>query len=182
MKKILIIIGSFRQGSFNKTAAKYIQEQFINQNFNSKILNYDNVPFFNQDIEFPPPQSVSLVRQEIKNSDLVWIVTPEYNGSIPGILKNLLDWISRPIISGEYGIPDIIKNKKVAITSISGSSAGKTVIKNMYELLQKMKMIPLDKTLGLSIPSETFKTGKFQIDFAQRKLLDEQIKSALHFL
>ena len=145
MKKILIIIGSFRQGSFNKTAAKYIQEQFINQNFNSKILNYDNVPFFNQDIEFPPPQSVSLVRQEIKNSDLVWIVTPEYNGSIPGILKNLLDWISRPIISGEYGIP-------------------------------------LDKTLGLSIPSETFKTGKFQIDSVQRKLLDEQIKSALHFL
>lgn len=51
----------------------------------------------NQDLEVPVQPSVEMVRKEVKEADALWIFTPEYNFSFPGVLRNLLDWLSRPM-------------------------------------------------------------------------------------
>lgn len=66
---------------------------------NVEFLNYRDVPLLEQDTEFPAPQSVKDVREQVGKADAVWVVSPEYNGSYPAVLKNLLDWLS-PSISG----------------------------------------------------------------------------------
>ena len=96
MKKILFILGSLREKSFNKQVARYV-ETLLEGKAEVKWLNYTDVPFVNQDIEFPTPQPVARVRKDVLDSDALWVFTPEYNYSYPGIVKNLFDWLSRPM-------------------------------------------------------------------------------------
>lgn len=94
MLKIVAIVGSIRKDSYNKQLAYTIQERYVNK-FDLEILDIGELPFFNQDIENDPPESVSDFKKKINDADGVIIVTPEYNWSIPGVLKNALDWLSR---------------------------------------------------------------------------------------
>ena len=96
MKKILIIVGSFRKNSFNTQLAKAV-EKILENKADVSYLEYADVPFFNQDFEFPTPESVLKARSQVMDADGLWIFTPEYNYQIPGVLKNLLDWLSRPV-------------------------------------------------------------------------------------
>lgn len=92
--KIVAIVGSIRKDSYNKQLAYTIQERYVNK-FDLEILDLGELPFYNQDIENDPPESVRDFKKKIKDADGVIIVTPEYNWSIPGVLKNALDWLSR---------------------------------------------------------------------------------------
>ena len=95
MKKVLLIVGSLRKESFNLQLAK-LAEEMLKDKTQVSILYYADLPFMNQDMEFPAPESVARVRQEVLAADGIWIFSPEYNYQIPGVLKNLLDWLSRP--------------------------------------------------------------------------------------
>ena len=64
------------------------------------FLDYADIPYRNQDMEFPTPGEILRVRDEVSKADGIWIFTPEYNHSYPGGLKNLLDWLSRPVKKG----------------------------------------------------------------------------------
>ena len=88
MPKVLMIIGSLRKGSFNRRMAGEIQK-LIGDRADVTILEYADIPYMNQDIEFPAPAEVARVRKEVQDADALWICTPEYNGNIPGVLKNL---------------------------------------------------------------------------------------------
>ena len=94
--KIVGIVGSFKKDSLNLKLSKTIKE-YLKDKAVFEILDYMDVPFFNEDIEYPAPKAVSKVRDKIKEADAVWFFTPEYNHYFPGVLKNLLDWLSRPI-------------------------------------------------------------------------------------
>ncbi|MGX8680571.1 MAG: NADPH-dependent FMN reductase, partial [bacterium] len=114
MKNILFIIGSMRKESFNRQLAQEV-EQMLASDFKVTYLDYRDVPLINQDEEFPTPEAVEKVRQSIREADGLWIFTPEYNDSYPGLLKNLIDWMSRPYRPQAYADGTAIMGKKVAI-------------------------------------------------------------------
>lgn len=92
--KVVTLVGSIRKESLNMKIAKFMQERYKDK-FDMQILNIATLPFYNQDDENDPPQVVKDFKREITNADAVIIITPEYNWSIPGVLKNALDWVSR---------------------------------------------------------------------------------------
>ena len=83
-KKVLFVVGSLREKSFNKTVAEYISKKLEEKGIETSFLDYSKLPFMNQDIEFPTPSEVEKVRTDVKGANALWIVTPEYNGSVPG--------------------------------------------------------------------------------------------------
>ena len=110
MKKILFIVGSLREGSFNRQLAREA-EQMIGARAEVTYLDYKDVPLMNQDIEFPEPEAVGRLRAAVKEADGIWVFTPEYNFSYPGHVKNLFDWLSRPLVAGDYETPTVINGK-----------------------------------------------------------------------
>lgn len=91
---IVAIIGSLRKESFNMGLAKTMQERYKDK-FNLEIADIRSLPHFDQDEENSPSQAIVEFKQTIANADGVIIITPEYNWSVPGVLKNAIDWASR---------------------------------------------------------------------------------------
>ncbi|MFC5463474.1 NADPH-dependent FMN reductase [Lederbergia graminis] len=92
--KIVAIVGSIRKDSYNMQIAKTMVERY-KEKLNIEIADIRSLPYFDQDEELNPPQSVKEFKDSIANADGVIIITPEYNWSVPGVLKNALDWTSR---------------------------------------------------------------------------------------
>jgi chromate reductase len=115
--RILGIAGSLRRGSYNQAAlraAKFL----VPENSDVDVFQLDGIPMFNEDDEKSPPSSVVELKKRIRSANAVLIVTPEYNFSIPGILKNAIDWASRP--HGDNAWP----GKPVAIMGASLGAIG----------------------------------------------------------
>lgn len=93
---ILGIAGSLRAGSFNRAALRATQE-LLPVDTRLEIFELDSgIPEFNQDQEHRPPEIIIRLKDRIRAADGILFVTPEYNYSIPGVLKNAIDWASRP--------------------------------------------------------------------------------------
>ncbi len=93
--KILGIAGSFRQKSYNRGALRAAVE-IVPETATIEIFDLLGIPIFNQDDEQNPPEIVTEFKRKIGESDAILFVTPEYNHSVPGGLKNAIDWASRP--------------------------------------------------------------------------------------
>src|SRR5467141_4440995 len=93
--RILGIAGSLRRGSYNQAALR-AAKLLVPENSEIDLFQLDGIPMFNEDDEKRPPSSVLELKKRIRRADAVLIVTPEYNYSIPGVLKNAIDWASRP--------------------------------------------------------------------------------------
>jgi chromate reductase, NAD(P)H dehydrogenase (quinone) len=111
---ILGIAGSLRRQSYNRSALRAAQE-LVPEGATLEIFELDGIPGFNQDEERNPPARVVELKKRVREADALLFVTPEYNYSIPGVLKNAIDWASRP-----YG--DSAWNGKPA--AIMGASVG----------------------------------------------------------
>lgn len=137
--KILGISGSLREGSYNTAALKAAQE-LCPEGAEIEIYSIDGFPSFNQDLEPQPPAKVTEFKAKIREADAIIISSPEYNYSVPGVLKNAIDWASRP-----YG--DSAWDGKPAL--IMGASGGPIATGRMqYHLRQIMvflNMHPLNK-------------------------------------
>ena len=118
--KILAIVGSLRKASFNRQLALAAKEM-ASDRVEFEILEYSDIPYMNQDIEFPAPDSVKRVRDAVKSADGVWFFTPEYNHTIPGVLKNLIDWLSRSVSDTER---QVLSKKPAAFSGITPGMAG----------------------------------------------------------
>jgi chromate reductase len=92
---ILGIAGSLRQGSYNRLTL-LAAEQLLPDGAKIEIFDLQPIPLFNQDEEKSPPASVTEFKERIRAADAILIATPEYNYGIPGVLKNAIDWASRP--------------------------------------------------------------------------------------
>ena len=112
--RILGIAGSLRRESYNRAALR-ATAQLVPQDATLDIFELDGIPGFSQDEEQNPPAKVVELKRRIREADAVLFVTPEYNYSVPGVLKNAIDWASRP-----YG--DSAWNGKPA--AIMGASIG----------------------------------------------------------
>ncbi len=95
MFKAAVIVGSLRKESTNRKLAKALI-QLGKGKFEATILQIDDLPLFNEDLEANFPSSATRLKNEIAAADAVLFVTPEYNRSMPAPLKNAIDWASRP--------------------------------------------------------------------------------------
>lgn len=110
--KVVAIVGSIRKESYNLKIAKYIQGRYADK-FDLEILDLAPLPMYNQDIEIEAPEAVRNFKAKVKEADAVLWITPEYNSTIPGVLGNAIDWLSRV---------DKVMNGKPSM--IMGSSMG----------------------------------------------------------
>jgi len=114
---ILGIAGSLRRDSFNRLALQAAQ-QLVPEGSRIDVADIDGLPGFNQEDESEPPAKVTELKQKIRDADAILFVTPEYNYSVPGVLKNAIDWASRP-----YG-DSAWSGKPVAIMGASIGTMG----------------------------------------------------------
>ena len=173
MKKILFIIGSLRTKSFNRQLAMMAKE-IIGNRAEMSELDYSDMPLLNQDIEQPEPASVARIRKAVSEADALWIFTPEYNSSYPGPLKNLLDWLSRPVIPLDYGTPTCINGKRVAISGAGGKAATANCRAKLTELLTFIKADVLTEQTGIAVPAEAWGTDVLTLTDEQKALLSAQ--------
>jgi chromate reductase len=115
-KKIAVIVGSLRKESFNRKLAKVLIQ--LSKSLEMEIVEIGQLPHYNQDEDENPPAAWTQFRDKLKTFDGVLFVTPEYNRSVPGVLKNAIDVGSRP-----YG-SSIWDKKPGAVISASPSAIG----------------------------------------------------------
>jgi chromate reductase, NAD(P)H dehydrogenase (quinone) len=125
--RILGISGSLRRDSYNTALLHHVGELFETEGVQFDVYaGLREVPPFDEDEEVNAPQAVVRLRAAIAGADGVFFATPEYNSSIPGVLKNALDWVSRPIAT------NTIRNKPVAV--IGASTGGFGAVWSQVEL------------------------------------------------
>jgi len=126
---ILGIVGSLRKDSYNWFALKAAQE-IVPDGAVLDLIDLHGIPVFNQDDEMAPPASVLEFKRRIRSADAILFATPEYNYSVPGGLKNAIDWASRP-----YG-ESAWQRKPAAIMGASVGSLG--TARAQYHLRQML--------------------------------------------
>lgn len=167
--KVLAISGSLRKNSTNTLALKALQK-IAPSDIEIEIANISDVPMYNGDLhELGEPQAVTELKLKIRQADAVVIATPEYNFSVPAVLKNVLDWVSRP--------PEPPFNEKpVAILGVSPGPVG--TARAQYHLRQVLVFM---NTFTLNKP-EVFinhsglkfnATGELTDETTQKFLLDQ---------
>ena len=181
MKKLLFIIGSLRKDGFNYQLAK-TTESLLKDKYEISYLKYDNIPYMNQDLETPVLNEISNIRNEVINSDGIIIFTPEYNNSYPGLLKNLLDWLSRPLVYNDYSSGTAVKDKKVAITGIGGKNKTLDARTKLIELLTFMGMNVLEYSAGFQVNAEAWKNNKVILSDGQVEELRLFINKCIEFI
>ena len=166
---ILGIAGSLRKASYNRAALRAAQ-QLAPQGAQIEIFDLEGIPPFNQDLEKIPSERVVRFKERIRAADAILFVTPEYNYSIPGVLKNAIDWASRP-----YG-DNAWDGKPVAVMGASVGSLG--TARAQYHLRQVfvyVNMHPLNR------PEVMIANAAERFD-AQGNLTDEKTRDHIRQL
>jgi chromate reductase len=166
--KIVGIAGSLRRHSYNRSALRAAQS-LVPSGAELEIFELDGIPLFCQDDEQNPPAKVVELKRKVRAADAVLLVTPEYNYSIPGVLKNAIDWGSRP-----YG-DSCWYGKPVAI--MGASTGGFGTARAQYHLRQCFVFLSMfalnDPEVMISNASEKFdETGALTDAATQEKIRD----------
>jgi chromate reductase len=169
MTRILGIAGSLRRDSFNKAALRAAQK-LAPQGATLEIFDIDGIPPYNQDDEKSPPAKVVEFKRKIREADAILFATPEYNYSVPGVLKNAIDWASRP-----YGDSAWAK-KPVAVMGASPGSLG--TARAQYHLRQMFVFLDM---YAVNQP-EVMIAGAAQRFDAQGNLTDETSRKLIQQL
>ncbi len=108
--KVLVLLGSLRAASINRQLAELAAESAPDGVNVTVYPGLGELPFYNEDLDTADaPAAVTALRAAAADADAALVVTPEYNGSIPGVLKNAIDWLSRPYGNGA------LKDKPLAV-------------------------------------------------------------------
>ena len=170
--RILGIAGSLRRASYNRAALRAAM-QLVPQDTALDICEVDGISGFNQDEEQNPPPKVIELKRRIREADAILIVTPEYNYSIPGVLKNAIDWASRP-----YG-DSAWNGKPVAVMGASIGTIG--TARAQYHLRQVfvfLNMFPINQPeVMISNAGERFDAEGNLTDETTKKLIRQLLQS-----
>jgi chromate reductase len=167
--KVLGFAGSLRAASFNRALLRAALE-LAPPSMDLDTFDLGGIPPFNQDLEGQPPGEVREFKARIRAADAILIVTPEYNYSMPGVVKNAIDWASRP-----YG-DNAFDGKRAAIMGASIGMLG--TARAQYHLRQSMvflNMYPLNRP-EVMVP---FAEGKFD---GSGRLVDEPTRKRVREL
>lgn len=178
MKNILMVCGSLREKSFNRQLMEAIEAKLAGR-AEVQELGYAGLPWMNQDIEFPVPAAVQLMRDELAWADGIWFVCPEYNGFFPGHVKNLVDWLSRPMVAGDYNTV-AIAGKHVTVSGCAGKSGSRTMQGQLAALLSSVRAEVMDEpTVGVVIPAQSWATDVLELADADHEAISAQVDAFL---
>ena len=164
--KIFGFAGSLRKNSYNKALLRAAME-LAPENVQLEAFDLEGIPPYNQDFERQPPARVKDFKAKIRQADAILIVTPEYNYSMPGVLKNAIDWASRPYEENAFAC----KPLGIMGASIGMLGTGRAqyhlrqscVFLNMYPLNQPEVMIP-------TVQDKVDQTGRLTDEKSRQKI------------
>ncbi|HEY5103340.1 MAG TPA: NADPH-dependent FMN reductase [Steroidobacteraceae bacterium] len=169
MAKILGIAGSLRRASFNASLLRAAVE-LAPQGTTIEIASIRDIPLYNADVEAEGlPAAVVDLKEKVVAADALLLVTPEYNNSIPGVFKNVIDWLSRP----PADVPRIFVNRHVALI---GASPGK------FGTLQSQRAwLPVLRTLRTRtwFGPPLYVSGAASVFDAEGRLTDADLRAKL---
>ena len=172
MKNILFIVGSLRQGSFNHQMAKKA-ESLLEGKATVTYLDYKNIPMMNQDLETPTLPAVQAARDAVLAADAIWIFSP-----VPGVVKNLIDWLSRALDLSETRGPSALQDKIVTVSSVA--NAGHEPMFAAYQaLLPFVRTQVVGEFTGTTVNPEAWETGELVLTDEAIAGLEKQAQALL---
>ena len=170
MASVIGTSGSLRTGSFN-TSLLRAAAALAPSNLHVAIDTIEGIPLYHADVEARDghPPAVAALRERIAAADGMLIVTPEYNHSVPGVLKNAIDWCSRPAAE----IPRIFGGKPVALMGATPGRGGTRLAQEAW--------LPVLKALGMQpwFGDELYVAGAAKVFDAQGNLVDDTVRRLL---
>lgn len=160
MTKIAVLVGSLQANSYNLKLAKTL-EHLAPEGTDFTYVDL-NLPLFNQDLESDYPTEAQTAKDIVKTADGILFVTPEYNRSVPGVLKNAIDWISRPYGQGGFA------GKPAGIVGASSGPVGTAVAQS--DLRHIVAFLGM-KLMGLP---EVYLANTSQIMFNEQGILIDE--------
>lgn len=170
MTTIIGIVGSLRSGSYNaallRAAAKLAPEECT-----VEIASIEDIPLYNGDLEASEgiPKPVTELKDRIANADGLLLVTPEYNNSLPGVLKNAIDWLTRP----PADIARVFRNRPVGIIGATPGALGTR--------FSQIAWLPVFRTLSMRpwFGSQLYVGGASKVFDDSGKIVDEDMNERL---
>ncbi len=167
--KIVGISGSLRQGSFSTALLKILAEKALPA-IEIRVVTLEDIPLYNADLDGEPEiPAVAAFKRIIAESDGVLIATPEYNHGIPGVLKNALDWASRPVFESCF------KYKPASI--ISSSLAFTGGVRAQYQLRETLISMHAHLVMGPEVVVGGIHTSLADAAYTDEKGLEFMLKS-----
>ncbi|TMH37872.1 MAG: NAD(P)H-dependent oxidoreductase [Betaproteobacteria bacterium] len=170
MARIVGIAGSLRKASFNAALLRAAAE-LAPVGTEVEIATIAGIPLYNGDLESERgiPAPVAALKDKIAAADGLLLATPEYNNSMPGVLKNAIDWLTRPA----KDIPRVFGDKPVAIMGSTPGRGGTRLAQNAW--------LPVLRTLGTRawFGKQLYVAGAAQVFDAEGRLVDETVRKLL---
>jgi chromate reductase len=170
MSTIIGVCGSLRRGSFNLMLLRAAAE-LVPPGTSLEIAPIRDIPLYDGDLEAEEgiPPAVQQLKDRIASADGLLIVTPEYNNSMPGVLKNAIDWLSRP--AGD--IPRVFRGRPVAVMGATPGQGGTALAQAAWlPVLRTLGMLPwFEGQLLISSAGKTFTADGRLADDATRDRL-----------
>lgn len=167
---ILLMSGSFHSKSKSLAILAAIQHYFPEHDY--VLPELDTLPFYSEDLNAEKPSSILNFMDQVESCDGIMVCSPEYNHSIPAVLKNAIDWASRPAFNS------VLKDKPVTVITQANSPVGGARAQAHIKLV-------FDSTLSVIYPChEMLITGVDKIFDAKNTISDAEVKQRLerHFL
>ena len=176
-KKVLFIVGSLREGSFNHQMALETEKALAGK-AEVSYLDYSAIPLFNQELEVPTLPSVAAAREAVLAADAIWIFSPVYNFSIPGTVKNLLDWLSRAIDLSDTRGASALQDKIVTVSSVA--NAGHDQLFAIYkDLLPFIRTQVVGGFTAARVNDSAWEDGKLVLEDSVAASLKQQAEDLL---
>ena len=176
-QKVAVIVGSLRKESFNRKMAKNLIK-LAPENLKLEFLEISQISMYNQDLDENPPADWVDFKENLRSYDGVIFVTPEYNRSIPGVLKNALDVGSRP-----YG-KSAWDKKPAAVMSVSpGATGGFGANQHLRQCLVFLNMPAMQQPEAyIGNAAKMFNDSGEIIESSTREFVSKFLKSYAEFL
>jgi chromate reductase len=170
MTRLIGIAGSLRKGSYNAALLRAAAE-LAPSDTKVEIASIAGIPLYDGDLESEQgiPAPVAALKDKIAAADGLLLVTPEYNNSMPGVLKNAIDWLSRP----SSDIERVFGDKPVAIMGATPGRGGTRLAQNAW--------LPVLRTLGTRawFGEQLYVAGAGRVFDADGRIVDETVKKLL---
>lgn len=181
MTRILAISGSLRKDSFNTALLKAAQA-YVPKDYEIEIVSIKEIPLYNGDDEkaHGVPDVVVALKNKIIEANALLISTPEYNHGIPGVLKNALDWLTRP----NTDVPLVFGNRKVGLIGASPSRLGTAFAQTAWlPILRYLNVHPyFDKQLFIAAAHTLFNDAGELIDETTKTHLQTYVEGFCEFI
>jgi len=183
---ILFISGSTRKGSFNTKLVKYSYDYAINIGLESKLIDLADyeMPIYQGDWENENgiPQDIKKLKELVFNSKGLFISTPEYNGFFSPLIKNTIDWLSRPETKDEE-VLKVFKNKIAMIVAASpGKFGGMRALPHLRQLLNNVGITVLANEIAIPFAMKNLDDNGNLLDEGLKKMLGTHIRRLKDFV